>query len=181
MTSGKTTPGWPRWRRIRNEPWVLEYGVRAPVFYGNLREQTGESGFLRIPTGILFCSYRNLEKSPETSGSLRDNVISESCIPVPSWETWWRTFISTSKFLVSTLRWKSTTVSASPQLWDNSPVIWRLGAWGEDAYTGYLTAWREMQGLYYAILYYAILCHTIPYHTIPYYTIIYYVCFSFRF
>ena len=26
----------------------LEYGVRAPVFYGNLREQTGENGFPRI-------------------------------------------------------------------------------------------------------------------------------------
>ena len=27
MTSGKTAPGWPRWRRIRNEPvnhaWIL--------------------------------------------------------------------------------------------------------------------------------------------------------------
>ena len=41
-------------------PPVREYlsaGLRAPVFYGNLREQTGESGFPRIPTGILFCSY----------------------------------------------------------------------------------------------------------------------------
>ena len=39
---------------------VLEYGVRAPVSYGNLREQTGENGFPRKPTGSLFCSYRNL-------------------------------------------------------------------------------------------------------------------------
>ena len=31
---------------------VLEYGVRAPVFCGNLREQTAENGFPRIPTGI---------------------------------------------------------------------------------------------------------------------------------
>ena len=28
-----------------------------------------------IPTGILICSYRSLRKSPETSGSLRENVI----------------------------------------------------------------------------------------------------------
>ena len=27
----------------------LEYGVRAPVFCGNLREQTGESGFSHNP------------------------------------------------------------------------------------------------------------------------------------
>ena len=32
---------------------VLEQGVRAPVFYGNLLEQTGGHGFLQIPTGIL--------------------------------------------------------------------------------------------------------------------------------
>ena len=31
---------------------VLEYGVRAPVFHGNLREQTGGNGFPRTPTGI---------------------------------------------------------------------------------------------------------------------------------
>ena len=43
----------------------LEYGVRAPVFYGNLREQTGENGSLRIPTEKLFCSYRHLRKSPD--------------------------------------------------------------------------------------------------------------------
>ena len=36
---------------------VLEYGVRAPVFFGNLREQTGENCFPRRPTGSLFCSY----------------------------------------------------------------------------------------------------------------------------
>ena len=35
---------------------VLEYGVRAPVSYGNLREQTGENGFPRKPTGSLRCS-----------------------------------------------------------------------------------------------------------------------------
>ena len=44
--------------------------VWAPVFCGDLREQTGENGFPRIPTGSLFCSTeRNLRKSPETSGS----------------------------------------------------------------------------------------------------------------
>ena len=53
----------------------FEYGVRAPVFYGNLREQTRENGFPLIPTGSLFCSYKDLRKSPETSGSLSDNVI----------------------------------------------------------------------------------------------------------
>ena len=26
---------------------VLDYGVRAPVFYGNLRERKGENGFPR--------------------------------------------------------------------------------------------------------------------------------------
>ena len=52
----------------------LEYGVRAPVFYG-LREQTGDNGFQRMPTGSLFCSHRNLQTRPETSGSLRENVI----------------------------------------------------------------------------------------------------------
>ena len=50
----------------------LEYGVRAAVFYGNLREQTGESGFPRMPTGSLCCSYRNLRKPP---GVLWENVI----------------------------------------------------------------------------------------------------------
>ena len=53
----------------------LVYGVRAPVFYRSLREQTGENVFPRIPTGNLFCSYRNLRKSQETSGSLRECVI----------------------------------------------------------------------------------------------------------
>ena len=52
----------------------LEHGVRAPVFYGNLREQTGENGIPRIPTGSLCCSYRNLRKYSETSESLRENV-----------------------------------------------------------------------------------------------------------
>ena len=54
---------------------VLEYGVRARVFYRNLREQTGENGFPQIYTGILVCSYRSLRKSPETSGSLQGNLI----------------------------------------------------------------------------------------------------------
>ena len=44
---------------------VLEYGVRAPVFYGRKRFSTK--------------TYRNivlfLQKSPETPGSLRENVI----------------------------------------------------------------------------------------------------------
>ena len=44
----------------------------------NLLVQTGNNS-----TGSLFCSYinLNLRKSPETSGSLRDNVIEESCTP----------------------------------------------------------------------------------------------------
>ena len=49
----------------------LEHGVRAPVFYGNLQEQTGESGFPRKPTGTLFCL---LQKSHEIFGNLREFV-----------------------------------------------------------------------------------------------------------
>ena len=45
------------------------------MFCGNLQEQTGENDFPRIPTGILFCSYRDIRKSPETSGILREKVI----------------------------------------------------------------------------------------------------------
>ena len=48
---------------------TFDYGVRAPVFYGKLREQTGENGFPRIPTGILFLL---LQKSPNISGNLRE-------------------------------------------------------------------------------------------------------------
>ena len=54
---------------------VLESGVRAPAFYGHLREQTGENGFPRMPTGILVCSDGDLPKPPETSRSLREHVI----------------------------------------------------------------------------------------------------------
>ena len=36
---------------------VLEYGVRTPVFYGNLREQTREDLFPRTYTESLFGSY----------------------------------------------------------------------------------------------------------------------------
>ena len=61
-----------RYRKVKRG---LEYEVWAPVFYGNLWEQTGENGFPRIHTGSLLCSYRNLRKSPETSGSLQDNVV----------------------------------------------------------------------------------------------------------
>ena len=35
---------------VRRED-LSNYGVRAPVFCGNLREQTGENSFPRIPTG----------------------------------------------------------------------------------------------------------------------------------
>ena len=49
----------------------LEDGVRAPVFYGNLREQAGDNGFPRITTGSsLSCSYRSLRTPPEVSESL---------------------------------------------------------------------------------------------------------------
>ena len=65
---------------------VLEYGVRPPVFYGNLREQIGENVFPQKPTENLYSSYRNLRQSPETSGNLRENVIQESCIPAPGQE-----------------------------------------------------------------------------------------------
>ena len=52
---------------------ALEYEVQAPVFYGNLWEQTGKN--------VLFClkTHRKLvlflQKSPESSGSLWENVI----------------------------------------------------------------------------------------------------------
>ena len=49
---------------------VLEYGVRAPVFYGNLREQTGETCFPQKPTGSLFCSCRNLRKPSGVYGRM---------------------------------------------------------------------------------------------------------------
>ena len=50
---------------------VLEYGVRAPVSYGNPQEQMGgNNGFPRKPTGSLFCSYRNLRKPPEVYGRM---------------------------------------------------------------------------------------------------------------
>ena len=48
---------------------VLEYGVWATVFCGNLREQTEENIFARIPTGISIGLL--LQKSPKISGSLR--------------------------------------------------------------------------------------------------------------
>ena len=32
MTSGKTTPGWPRWRRIRNEPCV-RHTAQSPYLH----------------------------------------------------------------------------------------------------------------------------------------------------
>ena len=49
---------------------VLENGVRAPVFCGSLREQTGENGFPRKPTGSLFCSCGNLRKPPGVYGRM---------------------------------------------------------------------------------------------------------------
>ena len=53
---------------------VLNYGVRVPVSYGNLREQTGEHGFPQALTETLFCSYRNLRASQETFGKLQDHA-----------------------------------------------------------------------------------------------------------
>ena len=35
MTSGKTTPGWPHWRRIRNEPCVIWSGWKVTLFAGS--------------------------------------------------------------------------------------------------------------------------------------------------
>ena len=49
----------------------LEYGVRAPVFYGNLREQTRENGFPLKPAGVLFCYFyisESLRKPPGVHG-----------------------------------------------------------------------------------------------------------------
>ena len=51
----------------------LEYGV--PTSSGFLRKSTGENGFPRIPSGSLLCCHRDLRTSPETSGSLQDDVI----------------------------------------------------------------------------------------------------------
>ena len=43
MTSGKTTPGWPRWRRIRNEPCV-----QLPNIYLPLCQQASEYLYLYL-------------------------------------------------------------------------------------------------------------------------------------
>ena len=48
---------------------VLEYGVRAPVFCGKLREQAGKMCFQRKPTGSLFC-YSGLFAGPARKASL---------------------------------------------------------------------------------------------------------------
>ena len=62
--------------RERERERVLEYGVRAPVSYGNLH---GANGRKRLATHTytnnVFSSYRKSPKSPETSGSFRENVI----------------------------------------------------------------------------------------------------------
>ena len=58
---------------------VLEYWVRAPVFYGNLREKTVFHETYRN----IVCSYRNLRKSLETSGSLRENVSRSPVLQFP--------------------------------------------------------------------------------------------------
>ena len=60
----------PGIRTTRRESFS-QYGVRAPVFCGNLREQAGESGFPRIPTGNMFCSSGNLRKTPGVYGIMQ--------------------------------------------------------------------------------------------------------------
>ena len=57
---------------------VLAYGVPAPVFYGNLREQNRETGFPRKSIESFLCSCRDLRKPP---GTLWEDVIHESCTP----------------------------------------------------------------------------------------------------
>ena len=59
------------------QPHVSESTRVRGTGSGFLRKSTGTNGRKRFskPTGSLFCSYRNLRKSPETSGSLRENVI----------------------------------------------------------------------------------------------------------
>ena len=47
---------------------ALEYGVRAPVFYGSLREQTGENGFPETYRNIVLF----LQKSPKVSGNRQE-------------------------------------------------------------------------------------------------------------
>ena len=49
--------------------------------YGNIREQLEDNGFPRIPTGTMLCSWIILHSYRDTSGSLRNNVIYESCTP----------------------------------------------------------------------------------------------------
>ena len=44
--------------------------MRAPVFYGNLREQTGENGFPREPTDRKLALL--LQQSPKISGNLQE-------------------------------------------------------------------------------------------------------------
>ena len=58
--------------------------LRARTLRWLWKQNCGENVFSRIPTGSLCCSSRNLRKSAETSGSLRENEILESCTPVPS-------------------------------------------------------------------------------------------------
>ena len=58
------------WANMYSVKIVLEYGVWAPVFFGNLREQTGDQCFPRMPAGSLFCSYRNLRKPPGVCGTM---------------------------------------------------------------------------------------------------------------
>ena len=46
----------------------LGYGPQAPIFYGNLQDHAASNGFPRVPTGILFCSYRNLQTTSVVYG-----------------------------------------------------------------------------------------------------------------
>ena len=54
----------------RRSPQPKEIGEYSSNYgLGNLREQTGEDGCPRKPSGSLFYSNRTLRKYPETSGS----------------------------------------------------------------------------------------------------------------
>ena len=99
---------WQRaaWRRLvgrhMGEYLITGYGLRfSTEIYGSKRDKT------RKPAGNLFCSYRNLRKSPETSGSLRENAIYESCTPTPS-----QPFV----ILSLSISWAVTIITSSSRL-----------------------------------------------------------------
>ena len=69
---------------IVREDLITGYGLRfSPEIYGSKREKTVSTNTYRKL--VLFVLCRHLRKSLGTSGSLQENVIQESCAPVPSY------------------------------------------------------------------------------------------------